>query len=261
MSEKTRAYFSTIANSLPRLRTLNIFGILGVQAPLVVKDSAIRFLNACSPDLERLVLAWETLAYNEVLPDDDGYNGNVQDLPTCRALKFLSATPPTTLLHHSSPFHLALQETTGIRFMELHVPRTNTDDHAIADLISNISRSPDGVPQRWRTIAINGALTCLEFLDLGIDAEYGSREELVDDIDGTIYDPQFQMNCLEMSLASGLGLSGDLQDLRSLRLVGMEHRIGIDWNASAVWIPRAYQREPGVQQWLASQVVAWVLLE
>ncbi|KAF9902690.1 hypothetical protein EC991_004613 [Linnemannia zychae] len=434
MSENTWTYFSTIAYSLPRLRTLNIFDIVGLGTPIIVKRSAIRFLNTCSPDLERLVLAWGIISFSEAL-SDVSYNGNVKDHSTHLALKFLSvrgnaesslapfilrcpmlkavinpgfqATCSTTLLHRDSPLHLALQETTGIRFMELHVPLTNTDDHAIGDLISNISRSPDGVQQRWRTIAINGeikegtdeitraivdncreglvhlsipkawqlksrdlhsilcsltdlrvfsvihipkmdvsdvisspwvcrwltrlsvqitniprpdilvdrkgyiklaserkadgsveesraiqrkvyrqlgALTCLEFLDLGTDAEYGSREQLVDDIYGTIYDPQFQMNCLEMSLASGLDLLSDLQNLRSLRLVGMEHRIGIpelQWMLShfirlerlsgvdpeVAYLPlylrptRKYQPEPGVQQWLSKHVATWVLLE
>ncbi|KAF9152633.1 hypothetical protein BG015_004970 [Linnemannia schmuckeri] len=129
-----------------------------------------------------------------------------------------------------------------------------------------------------------GELTCLEFLDLGLDIENGSREELVDDIDGTIYDPQFQLNCLEMSLASGLGLLENLRNLRSLRVVGMEHRIGVlelQWmkayfprlerlngvDPEVCYLPlflrptREYEPEPGVRQWLSSQVVSWVLLE
>ncbi|KAK3846569.1 MAG: hypothetical protein J3R72DRAFT_242943 [Linnemannia gamsii] len=450
-SENTKKYFSTIASSLPHLRTLNMFDILGARAPFVIKREIVHFLNTCSPDLERLVLALNILTYDEFPPDEDHIDNNsssnnnnrrVQDPSTPRALKFLSVRSNTeaplvqfltscpaltavinpefqaslsaSLLYHSSPFHLALQETTGIRFKELHVPQTstpeydsaNTSDHDIANLISSISSSPDRVQQQWRTIAINGAitggtdeivraivnncreglvhlhiaggqqrsqdihsilcsatdlrvfsviqlprmdaadvisspwrcrwltklsvqifniprpdilidrkgklrtasdrategsieesraiqraiyrqlgaLTCLEFLDLGIDIEYGMSGELVDDYDGTIYDPKFQLDCLEMSLASGLYLLGDLQNLRSLRVVGMEHRLGIpelQWmmqhffrleqlsgvDPEVCYLPlyllptRMYQAEPGVQQWLSSQAMTWELLE
>ncbi|KAK5808396.1 hypothetical protein F5H01DRAFT_351997 [Linnemannia elongata] len=126
-----------------------------------------------------------------------------------------------------------------------------------------------------------GALTCLEFLALGLDSANGTREELVDDIDGTIYDPEFQLNCLEMSLASGLDLLGGLSRLRYLRVVGMEHRIGVpelQWmmvhfprlerlkgiDPEVCYLPlilrptREYQPEPGVRQWLSSQATSWV---
>ncbi|KAF9087675.1 hypothetical protein BGX23_007944 [Mortierella sp. AD031] len=84
-----------------------------------------------------------------------------------------------------------------------------------------------------------GALTCLESLDLGIDSECGSRQGFVDDVDGVIYDPLFQLDCLEMTLESGLDLLRDLQSLRSLRLVGMEHRIGIP---ELTWIEHRFPR-------------------
>lgn len=448
VSENAGLYLSTIAINLPNLRTLSIFDVLGARPPFVFKESAVRFLESCSADLERLVLAWETLSYAEVAIDHLDYDGNggdgdgkTHDSPATKshpALRFLSARVNSisvlssfvegspglqaviqpefqsrrvnTLFQHSSPLHLALQQITGVRFMELSLPAAISDDGTISSVISTINNLPDGIQRQWRTISIEGtinggrvspnvivkaivencrqglvhlyipqgwqlasedvhsilcnvmdlrvfnvvhlprmsasdvissqwecrwltklsvqifdiprpdiligrkgrvrssseraaegtieasraiqrkvyhqlgALTCLEFLDLGLDVENGSREELVDDIDGTIYDPQFQMDCLELSLASGLDLLGDLQNLRSLRIVGMEHRIGVpelQWmmahfprlerfiglNPEVCYLPlflrptREYKPEPGVRQWLSSQGSSLTLLE
>jgi hypothetical protein len=447
VSENAGLYLATIARSLPNLCTLSIFDVLGIRPPFVFRESAVRFLETCSADLERLVLAWETLSYADVAIDQYDYNdngddgdGEVQDSPATKshpALRFLAARVNSdtvlssfiegspglqavihpefqrrrvnTLFQHSSPLHLALQQITGVRYMELSVPAAISDDGTIASLISTINNSQDGVKQQWRTISIEGtingerggpgeivkaivencrqglvhlhipqgwqlesqdvhsilcnvmdlrvfnvvhlprisasdvisspwgcrwltklaiqifniprpdilidrkgcvrssseraaegtveasraiqrkvyqqlgALTCLEFLDLGLDIENGSREELVDDIDGTIYDPQFQLNCLELSLASGLDLLGDLQNLRSLRTVGMEHRIGIPelhWmmahfprlelfiglDPEVCYLPlflrptREYEPEPGVRHWLSAQD-SWAMLQ
>lgn len=439
VSQNAGAYLSTIAKYLPNLRTLRIFDVLRVSPPLVLRDAAVRFLDTCSADLERLELAWETLSYDEVAidhndGDDDG--DEVQDSPKTKthpALRFLSARVNSssvlasfvegcpgleavihpefqsrrvnTLFLHSSPFHLALQKITSVRYMELSVPAAISDDGTIASLISTINNSQDGVQQQWRTIAIEGtvyggrpdetvkaivnncahglvhlhipqgwqlmsrdlhsilctatnlrvfnvvhlprmsatyvisspwgcrwltklsvqitniprpdiiidrkgrirsrvereaegtveasraiqrkvyrqlgALTCLEFLALGLDTVIGSREDLIDDVDGTIYDPQFQLNCLEMSLASGLDLLGGLSELRYLRVVGMEHRIGVpelQWmmvhfprlerlkgvDPEVCYLPlifrptREYKPEPGVRQWLSMQATSWV---
>lgn len=438
VSQNTAAYLSTIVRYLPNLRTLRIFDVLGVSPPLVLRNAAVRFLDTCSADLEELVLAWETLSYDEVAnyQNDDDEDDEAQDSLETRthpALRFLSARVNSssvlasfvegcprleavihpefqsrrvdTIFQHSSPLHLALQKITGVRYMELAVPAAISDDRTIAKLISTINNSQDGVQQQWRTIGIEGAvyggrpnetvkaivdncanglvhlhipqgwqfmnhdlhsilctatnlrvfnmvhlprmsatylisspwgcrwltklsiqitniprpdividrkgrvrsrgereaegtmeasraiqrkvyrqlgaLTCLEFLALGLDVANGSREELVDDVDGTIYDPQFQLNCLEMSLASGLDLLGGLSKLRYLRVVGMEHRIGVpelQWmmahfprlerlkgvDPEVCYLPlifrptRQYKPEPGVRQWLSLQATSWV---
>ncbi|KAF9930330.1 hypothetical protein FBU30_000603 [Linnemannia zychae] len=128
-----------------------------------------------------------------------------------------------------------------------------------------------------------GLLTHLEFLDLGIHVSSSLGEDLID-VGGIIFDRQFQLDCLEMSLESGLDLLSSLQNLRSLRVVGMEHRIGIEelkWmlvhflrleslkgvNPEICYLPlyvrptRIYKPEPEVEQWLTTQKYTWVLVE
>ncbi|KAG0052305.1 hypothetical protein BGZ89_003243 [Linnemannia elongata] len=74
-----------------------------------------------------------------------------------------------------------------------------------------------------------GSLTCLRELTLGNDSFVSSL--IIDDNakDGPVYfDPCFQSDCLEMSLASGLALLSGLQALQKLRVNNMDHRLGAE---------------------------------
>ncbi|KAK5808362.1 hypothetical protein F5H01DRAFT_61098 [Linnemannia elongata] len=74
-----------------------------------------------------------------------------------------------------------------------------------------------------------GALVSLQQLSLGNSPS--TRSYIVDNtgVQGPVYyNPLFQTNCLEMSLASGLGLLGGVTALQSLDVSNMAHRIGED---------------------------------
>ncbi|KAF9094833.1 hypothetical protein BGX29_009351, partial [Mortierella sp. GBA35] len=85
-----------------------------------------------------------------------------------------------------------------------------------------------------------GALACLEELYLGHQQSGMTRSQILEETLGDDYDPdedeieedvvgsaQFQMNCLEMSLESGLDLMSGLKELRILDVTFMCHRIGV----------------------------------
>ncbi|KAG0344744.1 hypothetical protein BG004_004206, partial [Podila humilis] len=82
-------------------------------------------------------------------------------------------------------------------------------------------------------------------------------------------DTEFQLNCLEMSLASGLGLLAGLTQMKVLDLTRMAHRVGVpelEWmqkhwvqleRVSGLfddWYPAL---EPGVRDWIVDNDPAW----
>ncbi|KAG0268327.1 hypothetical protein BGZ95_002506 [Linnemannia exigua] len=81
-----------------------------------------------------------------------------------------------------------------------------------------------------------GSLESLRDLTLGDDSFVSNL--IVDESgkDGAVYfDPLFQSDCLEMSLASGLELLSGLQALQKLRVNNMDHRLGAE---EVRWIDR-----------------------
>ncbi|KAF9156997.1 hypothetical protein BG015_008500 [Linnemannia schmuckeri] len=83
-----------------------------------------------------------------------------------------------------------------------------------------------------------GSLICLRELTLGNDSFVSSL--IVDDRgeNGPVYfDPRFQSDCLEMSLASGIALLSGLQALQKLRVNNMDHRLGAE---EVRWIDRTF---------------------
>ncbi|KAG9064872.1 hypothetical protein KI688_003133 [Linnemannia hyalina] len=97
-----------------------------------------------------------------------------------------------------------------------------------------------------------GSLTCLRELTLGNDSFVSSL--IVDDNgkDGPVYfDPRFQSDCLEMSLASGLALLSGLQALQKLRVNNMDHRLGAE---EVQWIDKTL---PNLQILGGLRTTAW----
>jgi hypothetical protein len=83
-----------------------------------------------------------------------------------------------------------------------------------------------------------GSLVCLRELALGNDSFVTNL--IIDESgdNGPVYfDPRFQCDCLEMSLASGLGLLSNLQALQKLRVNNMDHRLGAE---EVRWIDRTF---------------------
>lgn len=112
----------------------------------------------------------------------------------------------------------------------------------------------------------------LEMLLLGhTDYDFGGEGHFDEDADGYIryIDPDFQLTCLEMSLASGLGMLATLKELRVLNVCRMTHRIGVlelEW-MQANWpkletvcglFDNWYKiLEPGVRDWLLLHDPVW----
>jgi len=75
----------------------------------------------------------------------------------------------------------------------------------------------------------------------------------------------FQLNCLEMSLESGLGLLSGLEEMRGLDVVRMAHRIGVpklEWTRKhwpklervvGLFDPGFEILESGIHQWLLDE--------
>ncbi|KAG0339916.1 hypothetical protein BG000_001080 [Podila horticola] len=112
----------------------------------------------------------------------------------------------------------------------------------------------------------------LEMLLLGhTDYDFGGEGHFDEDADGYIryIDPDFQLTCLEMSLASGLGMLATLKELRVLDVSRMAHRISgleLEW-MQANWpkletvhglFDNWYKiLEPGVRDWLLLHDPVW----
>ncbi|KAG0355340.1 hypothetical protein BG005_005745 [Podila minutissima] len=117
-----------------------------------------------------------------------------------------------------------------------------------------------------------GAMTDLEELLLGHDdRDWGFREMYWEpDVNGEnrYNDDKFQLNCLEMSLESGMGALQGLKKLRVLDVRRMAHRIGVrelawmqeHWpclEAVRGLIHRYYAYQPGVEEWLQEHKPKW----
>lgn len=92
-----------------------------------------------------------------------------------------------------------------------------------------------------------------------------------EDVTGKVrfFDPDFQFNCLDMSLDSGLYLLSELTEMRVLDVTGMAHRIGVaelDWmqdnwrkleEVRGLFDPWQPTLEPGVRAWLIENDPEW----
>ncbi|KFH69057.1 hypothetical protein MVEG_05859 [Podila verticillata NRRL 6337] len=92
-----------------------------------------------------------------------------------------------------------------------------------------------------------------------------------EDVTGKVrfFDPDFQFNCLDMSLESGLYLLSELTEMRVLDVTGMAHRIGVaelDWmqdnwrkleRVKGLFDPWYPTLEPGVRAWLLENDPEW----
>ncbi|KFH62448.1 hypothetical protein MVEG_11657 [Podila verticillata NRRL 6337] len=116
-------------------------------------------------------------------------------------------------------------------------------------------------------------LTDLRTLQLGHDywdsVEF--YQDLTPDAQGCLrnIDAYFQLNCLEMSLESGLDLLSGLKEMRLLDVVHMAHRIGVpelEWmrknwpkleRVVGLFDPGFEILESGVRQWLIDEDPIW----
>ncbi|KAG0372315.1 hypothetical protein BGX24_000423 [Mortierella sp. AD032] len=114
-----------------------------------------------------------------------------------------------------------------IDFMGKPIPAGSPLHHGTVDESRAIQR------QVYRQL---GSLESLRELTLGDDSFVSNL--IVDESGegGAVYfDPMFQSDCLEMSLASGLELLSGLQALQKLRVNNMDHRLGAE---EVRWIDR-----------------------
>lgn len=117
-----------------------------------------------------------------------------------------------------------------------------------------------------------GAMTDLEELHLGHDdRDWGFKEMYwTPDVNGECRyrDDKFQLNCLEMTLESGLGALEGLKKLRVLDVRRMAHRVGVqelEWmqenwprlEAVRGLIHRYYPYQTEVEEWLEKHKPKW----
>lgn len=234
-----------------------------------------RHVHSNSQDLQEFHLWSYNLLIHTVFPDIlyKASNLMVLRVPLLSLPRDVTDTPmtPTAQAIFQLPW-----ATTSLRVLELHILGVPRPDISVGEFGKPVKGALfEGTVQESHTVqrAVYIQLAKqaeMEELVLGNGHYYKGQGERVIDAQGrSLYGgPGFQLNCLAMSLESGLDILGGLSKLRVLDLSRTAHRVGVpelEW-MQAHWgriervsglFNRRYPGEPGVRDWMAEQDPIW----
>ncbi|KAG9064773.1 hypothetical protein KI688_003032 [Linnemannia hyalina] len=159
-----------------------------------------------------------------------------------RSLRCLSSRLPPTILVtdmiSSPPWSCRWITYLGIQISGIPRPDIYTDyKNSLAPTLLGVSMKQSRAIQR-QVYAQLGQLTFLRTLSLGADSPAAELYVSTDkNRTPVFFDRRLQLNCLEMTLESGLGLLAGLRDLEWLTVANMDHRIGV---AELQWMEKSW---------------------